>query len=90
MDARGVMGSEADPGDDGARGAALQRLNTLHKAIGSAVTKEATAMARIFPHSANALPAFVTRLFEQRLKVPIPWPPFSISSASVLLHTLPV
>ena len=49
MDARGVMGSEAAAGDEESEraGAALQRLNALHKAVFAAVTREAGAMAKI-------------------------------------------
>ena len=52
-------------------GAALQRLNALHKSIGTAVGKESGAMAKIFPDASAALAAFVTRIFEQRLKVTV-------------------
>lgn len=70
MDVREVLGP--NPKGDAAgepAGAALHRLNAMHKGISGAVGKEASAMARIFSEPAAALAAFVTRIFEQRLKV---------------------
>lgn len=69
MDVREVLGPAQPDGSAEPAGAALQRLNALHKSIGAAVGKEAAAMEHIFPNPAAALAAFITRIFEQRLKV---------------------
>lgn len=69
MDVREVLGPAQEDGAAEPAGAALQRLNALHKSVSAAVVKEAASMERIFPSPAAALAAFVTRIFEQRLKV---------------------
>ncbi len=70
MDVREVLGPKQDAEAMAEpAGAALLHLNAMHNSIGGAVAKEATAMARIFPDPSAALAAFVTRIFEQRLKV---------------------
>jgi hypothetical protein len=69
MDARTAMGQGATMKQTGTDSkSALQHLTGLLKAIEGAVTREAASISQIFPPSASALPAFVTRLFEQHLK----------------------
>ena len=69
IDVREVLGPAAQGGAAEPAGAALLRLNALHRSISTVVAEEAPAMERIFQNPAAALAAFITRIFEQRLKV---------------------
>lgn len=69
MDVREVLGPAGRGGAAEPAGAALLRLNALHRSISTVVAEEAPAMERIFQNPAAALAAFITRIFEQRLKV---------------------
>jgi hypothetical protein len=69
MDVREVLGPAGQGGAAEPAGAALLRLNALHRSISTVVAEEAPAMERIFQNPAAALAAFITRIFEQRLKV---------------------
>ena len=73
MDVREVLGPAGQGAAAEPAGAALLRLNALHRSISTVVAEEAPAMERIFQSPAAALAAFITRIFEQRLKVgPLP------------------
>ena len=48
--------------------AVMQRLNALYKDLLHAVKEEALLMEQIFPDPGAALAAFISRVFEQKIK----------------------
>ena len=71
IDLHEVLGSAPPP--PGARGQdtamlVMQRLNALYKDLLHAVKEEALLMEQIFPDPGSALAAFISRVFEQKIK----------------------
>ena len=72
IDLHEVLGRAPPPPSAGAAhdtaAVAIQRLNALYKDLLHAVKEEALLMEQIFPDPGTALAAFISRVFEQKIK----------------------
>ena len=66
----------------------MQRLNALYKDLLHAVKEEALLMEQIFPDPTAALAAFISRVFEQKIKARRPDRPDADLGPRALLRML--